>query len=434
MTATGSFGARLVRVYALEALAGVLRIGVLAVLARALGDEGFGIYSLALGVLFLVFQLGSLGLTASAGYFAAVESGRGVVDRSFRVTAAVAVAGVVVSVPFVAWYGQDALPELTAIDLALLLGASAWYSIENTGLSILRGRRRLTTSGAMAVVRQALLGLVAVLVLLGDGSARAALAGFEVVTIAVALLVVVVARRGSAPSAPQTPRAAMVRYGLQSYAATVITFIAYRFDLLMIGVLLDATSAGVYAVVLFVCEGLWFFSQIAAGAVAGQVTPADREAQHRIIERLARLVTLATVACAGVVAVVASPMLRVFGEEFVTGTTALRISLVGVVALALSRVLASFRAALGRPQANIAGSAAGLFVNVVGNLALIPAFGINGAATATTVSYLVVTAERVAYYRRLTGKGVCRKLLVPRRDDLRLVVQGLVRGTADQPR
>ncbi len=178
-------------------------------------------------MLFLVFQLGSLGLTASAGYYAAIESGRGVVDRSFRVTAGVAFVGVIVSVPFVAWYGRDALPGLAAIDLALLLGASVLYSIENTGLSILRGRRRLTMSGAMSVVRQALLGMVAILVLVRDGSPRAALAGFEVVTLAVALLVVVVVRRASAPSSPRTSRAAMLRYGLQSYAATVITFIIW---------------------------------------------------------------------------------------------------------------------------------------------------------------------------------------------------------------
>jgi len=63
---------------------------------------------------------------------------------------------------------------------------------------------------------------------------------------------------------------------------------------------------------------------------------------------------------------------------------------------------------------------AGLVVNLLANAALIPAFGINGAALASTISYTLSAALTLVLYRRLSGQGVRQTLIVRRSDLVRL--------------
>ncbi len=76
-----------------------------------------------------------------------------------------------------------------------------------------------------------------------------------------------------------------------------------------------------------------------------------------------------------------------FGAEYVSGVSAFKILLIGVIAFSVSKINQDVIAALGKPQivTIIIGVAAGL--NLVGNLLLIPTYGIVGAAITTTASY-----------------------------------------------
>jgi O-antigen/teichoic acid export membrane protein len=79
-----------------------------------------------------------------------------------------------------------------------------------------------------------------------------------------------------------------------------------------------------------------------------------------------------------------------FGSAYASGTLALQILLVGVLLYAAAMTNNSMLSAIGKPEqvTKIILFAAGL--NIVLNLLLIPSFGINGAAVATTVSYFLV--------------------------------------------
>jgi hypothetical protein len=63
-------------------------------------------------------------------------------------------------------------------------------------------------------------------------------------------------------------------------------------------------------------------------------------------------------------------------------------------------------------------------VTVVGDLILIPAFEVSGAAAAASFAYGVSLALTALAYRRLSGGSVGDTLL-PRRDDIALYVDGL---------
>lgn len=65
-----------------------------------------------------------------------------------------------------------------------------------------------------------------------------------------------------------------------------------------------------------------------------------------------------------------------------------------------------------------------LSANVLLNIVLIPRYGINGAAIATSISYTLNFVILVTAFVRLTGAPLV-SLVIPRLDDIRLLMGGL---------
>jgi O-antigen/teichoic acid export membrane protein len=139
-------------------------------------------------------------------------------------------------------------------------------------------------------------------------------------------------------------------------------------------------------------------------------------------ERTSRLTLLATVGAAAALAAV-SPLLLgwVFGPAYRAGVPALLVLLAAMPPLALARVLAADLKGRGRPGLVSVGSGVGVALTVVGDVALIPVLGIEGAALASVVAYTGMAAVLVGCYRRVTGGSLLA--LLPRFSDLGDVVR-----------
>ena len=104
-----------------------------------------------------------------------------------------------------------------------------------------------------------------------------------------------------------------------------------------------------------------------------------------------------------------------FGREFGAGATALRISMVAMVPLSITRLLASDLKGRGRPGIVSIGAAVALVATVVFNLLLIPAMGIEGAAIASLIAYALGACVLMAAFRRLAEASPWS--LLPRASD-----------------
>jgi O-antigen/teichoic acid export membrane protein len=91
--------------------------------------------------------------------------------------------------------------------------------------------------------------------------------------------------------------------------------------------------------------------------------------------------------------------------DFTDALPAFLVLLPGIIALTVAKVLASYVSGLGIPLRVAIASGSALGVNIVGNLLLIPALGIMGAAVASLISYtinalmLIVIASRLSRRR-----------------------------------
>jgi O-antigen/teichoic acid export membrane protein len=122
--------------------------------------------------------------------------------------------------------------------------------------------------------------------------------------------------------------------------------------------------------------------------------------------------------------VVAIPLL--FGREYEGAVGSFLVLTPGMAALALSRVLSRYFAAVHRQRALLVLRAASLAANVLLNLVLIPRHGIVGAALASLLSY-GVEALGIAWLFLADSKRSAREVFLPRAADLRPLLERMRR-------
>ena len=210
--------------------------------------------------------------------------------------------------------------------------------------------------------------------------------------------------------------------GLRGQVGNVLQYLSLRLDLILVAALLDLRSAGIYFVAVRVSEVVTQVATSASAFLFPQVAAQTERHSTRVTEQVTRLTVLTVVAGGLLLAALAEPLLRIaFGEEFVAGTDAVRLTLVAMLPLTITRLLSGDVKGRGRPGLVSWAAFAGLVATVSLDLLLIPWLGIVGAALASLLSYAVVAAVMLAAYRGITGSRLMA--LIPGPSDLRLLFE-----------
>jgi O-antigen/teichoic acid export membrane protein len=441
----GSFLGNVNIVIATYAADGALALATGALMARALGPDGRGAYSLfVLSAAFGQLLLG-LGTGNAAIYYlnkremslrdalAAIH-----VVALASVVVAAAVAGVVAPLAGGDAFGRGISPWLLAAAVPILL-------YMNLLRLMLQAQSRFIDLGVATVGQQTLiLAMVAVAYAYADPSpsdmvwflliASAATALYALVRIGIAHLDVarvVRPRFGALRS--------LVRFGAQGEAGNVLQALNYRLDQYIVRGFAGLGAVGIYAVGVSLTEGVFILANAVALVLLPRLTsmPAD-EASSMTPVASRNTLLIAAVGSFGLAAVAPLLLPAIYGARFGDSVQALWLLLPGTVALTGSKVLTSYIFSQGRPLVNTGVTAISLAVTLAADLALIPAFGANGAAAASSIGYSVHFVAALAAYQRLSGQPALAAVL-PQLHDARLYIdaaRGFVtrfRGRAQLP-
>jgi stage V sporulation protein B len=208
--------------------------------------------------------------------------------------------------------------------------------------------------------------------------------------------------------------------GLRGQVGNVLQFLNLRLDLLIVPWLLDLRAAGIYLIAVRMSEVV---TQV-AGAAAAFLFPAVARSgitATALTERTIRI-TLIVVGFGGLVIVLlAEPLLTLFfGADYAAGTSALRITMVAMIPLAITRILAGDLKGRGRPGLVSIGAGVALIGSVALDLLLIPVLGISGAALASVGAYGMGAVILLAAYRSVTGSSLTA--LIPTAADVRTLI------------
>jgi O-antigen/teichoic acid export membrane protein len=156
---------------------------------------------------------------------------------------------------------------------------------------------------------------------------------------------------------------------------------------------------------------------VAAGGEGGAALPAAA--------RIGRLVFTATLLGAAPAVLLSRFVIgALYGHDFAPAAVPFSVLLVGCVPFTLCVIQASALAGMDRQDVNMKASVVGLVATVALDLALIPRFGIVGAAAASAVSYLITMVMVLFAFARLGNLSV-RACVIPRSSDFGYLSDGL---------
>jgi len=186
----------------------------------------------------------------------------------------------------------------------------------------------------------------------------------------------------------------MYAYGSKVWLSTVPRFVNVSVDQLVLSVWPGVTAAelGNYVVAVSLSSLVLPVSQAFGSVAFPRIARAHSEADALRIERvsLAGAGVSATVIIAAVCALAPVLVPVVFGNGYQNSIAVLWLLAPGAVFLAMNQVLGDILQGRGRPLVISVAEGIGAVVTVVLLAALIPPFGIRGAAVASTVAYGVV--------------------------------------------
>jgi O-antigen/teichoic acid export membrane protein len=202
-------------------------------------------------------------------------------------------------------------------------------------------------------------------------------------------------------------------FGSLKFANQLATQTVYHLDRFLVGALVSVSAVTYYAIPATIAQRLTALVANISGAYLPAASDLHgRDDDRRFAElyfRATKLVAVVVFPVGSLAVIFAEPVLRFWlGAEFAAESAdVLRVLVAGYVVNALSTIPAVAADSLGRPRVTTAFSLASGILNVGLSVALIPAFGIVGAAFAILVNSLLLVPLFVVYvHRAVLGLGV----------------------------
>jgi O-antigen/teichoic acid export membrane protein len=193
---------------------------------------------------------------------------------------------------------------------------------------------------------------------------------------------------------------------LRAYVASLFAFLLLRLDLLLVQAYRPEAEVGYFSVAASMADLLYVFPAVVGAVVFPRL--ASLESVEDKVSLASRISSVIAVAC-GVLAFAAwvwgrDAISLLYGPAFAPAAPAFAILAVAMWFYGINGVLSGLLASIGFPSFAIWIWALGVAVNVLGNLLLIPRFGIEGAAFASAIGYGLVLVGQLLYVRlRLVG-------------------------------
>lgn len=382
------------------------------IVARWLGADGVGQLAVINVAVATIVQLGSFGLPSSNTYFIAQDRAH---FRAAAVNSLIFALGVgsvlALGVSAVAsmrpdWFGfvSPELIHIAAVSIPFQL-------IGLIGLNILLAFGKLREFNLLDLAGQSFVLINAVLVLLILRQGLATLVTLNtaanILVSVIIVLLLVVSGRSLVQSRWRADIALlrrMIGYGLKFHISILAGAIIIRADLLVVNHFRGAAEAGVYSVASQFALLLMLLPGVIATLLFPRVT-SEQDARAETTCQVSRYTTFVMFLCC-IAAVPFSLLLPlIYGAAFSDATFLLWILLPGVYLMGLESVLVQHFNALGLPRAIPLYWIATLALNLILVFALVPRYGAQGAAIASSISYAMIFALVALHFHTSTGRS-----------------------------
>jgi O-antigen/teichoic acid export membrane protein len=416
------------------AIGAVATFAAQVLITNALGDEAFGVVTLTTQAAFIAAAATRFGMDVANVRLVAILAGRdevararGLVRRSVGIAASVSVPFSIAAYVASPWLAErfTAVPELAepafrAAAVTVPFAALAFvYMGATRGLKIMR-----YTLYSQWIVQP--IGWIVLTVAFWAGSKTAGMTTLAFgASWALALAVAFAGWEreqrglpgeiGAGGGIAEEHAGALVRFGALRAPATLFSQLIFWTDLFVLSVLWSdrgasgASQVGVYGAVLRAGQALFLFltsvSLTFSPFVADLHHRGEREALDKLYKNVTRWTLAATIPVLLVLGILPEETLRIFGPEFTSGASALRILIVGMIVPVMVGTVGFILIMAGRTGWDLVVYLGGFAIDIGVALALAgpSILGIRGAAIAQALTLSFSAVARLLLVRRFLG-------------------------------
>ena len=410
---------------AVQVVQSAASIATAALIARALGPVGQGVYASLIATVALVAVVGTLGqfqgnVLVGAG---------GATSPRLLLTVALSQAALVLAVALITrplWAPLVSHETFLALLFAAVLCAEVLAQLLR-GINL--GRRHIIAFNLVTFCQRfLLLGAVGAASLAKIRLTVAAVVACWLAAVGLSALVSAIwIWRRSEPVRLSLQRTAaawwqVVGHGGRPLVVVVLTLLLVRLDVWMIRPMLGAASVGQLSVANGLAEWLWYVPSILNNLLFAAVAADPRGKALGKVAQASRFIAAGTLPASIALFLGGRALVTaIYGQQFAPAGSLFVVLVPGVAALALHLVIDAYFAGSGFPPVTLWTAAGALAAKFALNLVLVPALGIIGAAFSTSVVYVGMLVVKVVALRSARGVAV-RDLFILRRSDISSVL------------
>lgn len=408
--------------------ASVLSVPVSIVLARSLGPEGKGVFTLVLLVLGQLTAILSFGVEIALVYYAGrlrwkIES---LGNASIGLGVLLGSLGILFGVAIFTLAPDSLIPGNLPLLILLLMTSTIPMALVTSFLrNLIRVTGRVVEEGCLGVIAVSLNLIIISAALVAGLGLKGVLVASWLASILLTLLVLwlgvhwrLFEFRSGLSCTLWKP---LLNYGVKLHIGSIFQSLNYRFDMYLVGFFLGSGSVGWYSVSVAMAEWLWLLPSVLGPALMQRVATSHEEQVNAIIGPINRvtsgilLIGILLLGCLG------KWIIRLFyGEAFAASFFPFLILLPGIWAMGLWKNFMNDLAVRGYPASKVYTSGIALALTLGLDILLIPLWGIEGAALASSIAYICALLTALWYYCRVTGFRPLDLLIIRRSDIIQL--------------
>jgi O-antigen/teichoic acid export membrane protein len=420
---------------AADLLGKVASLAFYVVMARELGQHGFGDFTFALSLALMLTVFADFGTDETTTRMVAVDRGRArqLLTDALAVKAVLGLAGVAaaVVVAFVGGYTADvrAAVAILAVAAVVELLAKSFYAI----FQAFDDMRPIAASLVIQRYVTAIAGIAAMLAGAGVVGVAAIYLGGALLALAYAATRLARLVRPSTHISSERARA-LARASAAIGVGLLLGTALFRIDAVMLSQLKGNAAVGLYGVAYRLLESTLFISFTFVAALLptlSRLTRATTPGLGEVFELGLKLIASALLAIGTGFVLFAEPVVRIlYTSEYDAAIPAVRLLGVAAAFYGVSYLAAHVLIAQRRQRVLPWITLAVLILNVGLNLLVIPTYSFKGAAAVTSVSEVAVAVGTMWFALRVTGPVSLRRIATgPLAGCAAIGVVALVAGT-----
>ncbi|WP_382377117.1 flippase [Geobacillus jurassicus] len=395
------------------------------IIARALGPEKQGIYTLVVLLPSMLFTFLNIGISSASVYYIGREkySLGTIVSTNVFLALVISVISIIVGVLCIGLFKDVFFKSVPVAYLLLILSSLPFLFVTSFLQAVFQG---LQAFGIFNLV--SICGSIANLLFLAVGvlflklGVMGAITSFLASAITPLLLLIVFLKKRHIPIGAKYVSKEFIKdclmYGYKAHLSNILAFLNYRIDILIISYFLSPMAVGVYNVAVSIAEKLWIVSQPVSAVLFPRISSSKDDAERNgLTAKVTRNVLFLSIVVGIGLFFVSDLLIGImFGEKYEAASKLIKILLIGITLFSAERILSNDLAGRGKPELNLYTSLFTVVINIILNLLFIPKWSFYGAATATSVAYSLTFILKVWLFCRTTGSDVFSLLFINRMD------------------